>query len=355
MLARNLLLTLAALAAGAPKPTCGQLPRLPEGPAARALAGLAADTAVASIPHLEALRGPDPWGRHSTWELWADTLVAESRSQQADYDRRALLCRLAHAHGRDADAWGHFALLTGSPEHAAATLPYLFPGIPEELQAQPGGRAPVLPEGVLLRPALPPAPAGGGPLAYREAEISDLRIGATHFSLSLLVENTGVQLDLKGLSGPPAELELLLPEPQDFEIRVEYVDWMRQEQRHAPRRLRIETREEPLSLFGRVLARPLSRPSLPGGEDLPAALAVGGLHLDLPASLPAEERDFYAGLARRLSKLLGISVQSEYGEASGAAAAFPGIHVPMGESGAERALALRYLAHQIESRLLATP
>ncbi|MCA8979845.1 MAG: hypothetical protein KDC14_07450, partial [Planctomycetes bacterium] len=133
--------------------------RLPESPAARSFAGVGAETQ----PHsLEDLLESAPWlvehapASDAVWSSWAGWLGAAAHADRVDPARRAGLCRVACLQARWEDAWRHFERLGGHPDWQAAVAPWLMPGAPLEIAAGPGGRAIAIPDGLLLRPALPP-------------------------------------------------------------------------------------------------------------------------------------------------------------------------------------------------------
>ncbi|MFT5155220.1 MAG: hypothetical protein ACI841_005231 [Planctomycetota bacterium] len=355
----GLLLCLPFLAAAIEPAIDGTETTIPEGPAARAAAAISETTSPAKQAATSVLGNADAWMQLETWQLWSDTLLAERDATPDDRDpaRNALLARLAAIQGRDSAAWRHYSTLVASPEHAASTLPYLFPGIPAELNAAPGGVPPALPNGCALRPSLPPQPEGRGPLAYREATCTSLQIGDALIDLKMTVESTGVQLDLTHISGAAATIEVLLPEPAGFDIRVEYVDWMRQDDRHAPRLVELLPGTETISIFGRVLDRPLTRPAFSRGT-LPAQLKLGGLVLELEPGSEAADTPMLRGICSLLANLLGIDVRLTTGPEPQAAlkkpapAGFPGTRIRLSADPNERALTLRYLVDQIEASLL---
>jgi hypothetical protein len=175
-----------------------------------------------------------------------------------------------------------------------------------------------------------------------------VRVGAALVDVTVTVEATGVQVDLAHVEGEAATVHVLLPEPQGFEIRVEYLDWMRRDDAdmRTPIRVELLPGEEPHQLYGRVLER---RSDLPTGAaaQLPAALRQGGLTFEVPADDP--EHATLAQIAAVVEDLLGVRTRL----------LAPG-QPPTGwtrlvfrlPAGRERLERLRYLASAVEAFLL---
>jgi len=344
---------LAALFAAAPGPDALTV-TLPDGPAAKAWAGVDAATVPAELPAgWRVLEADDPWSRPETWKLWADLVAAEREGEAPRAEQRAGLALLARAHGRAQDAWGHFGTLTAAPEWAAAVLPYLLPGAPASARATRGGDPGVLPPGVVLAPLVPPSHPGAQPgdVEVLDAEVRGVRIGEARVALRVRLETGGVQVDVEHLGGGPARLFVLLPEPEGFEIRVEYNDWMVQDTLRQPLEVRLEPDAPPVSLWGRFLERPPLLPRGPAGR-LPAQLALGGLALEVAAEDP--DRALLDAAAAQLERLLGIAVRVHAaGESASedADAGWSGTRVRL-SAGAERAALLRGIASAAEAYLL---
>jgi len=179
--------------------------------------------------------------------------------------RRARLAHLARLQDRDADAWRHVARIRDG-SLARAVLPLLLPGVPAEHLGREA-----LPEGVLLRPALPP-PADGSQgtlrsLVGRPARVERIRIEDTLVSLQVVVEADGVQVDLNHLAGPPVELRVQVPVPPGVRLKILYVNWERVDDPTAPVPLRLDDSEEGRQgvVWGRFLPReprwPRARPA----------------------------------------------------------------------------------------------
>lgn len=352
-----LLLAPGAQGAQAQAPTQAR-PLLPEGPAARALAGVGRGTqphglALAS-EHLPGLLAhPDPWSLPATWEHWARWVEAEAELGEPDPSRRAALCLLARAQGRDEDAWAHLAAAGGDPAWVASALPYLWPGIAFDLPAAAGGRPAPLPAGARLAPALPPGAAevlrGRAPRA--ELALRGLQVGGGRIDLRLVLEPVGVELELRHAGGADVEVEVLLPIPPGFEAWVDYVDWLRQDEPGAPRRLTVGAGdEEPRQLFARLRPRPEPLPASPRAA-LPAGLALGGLRL----AAREEEREALAAAAAALGRLAGVpaGVRDVRAGRDGAPA-FEGVVVGVPD-GAAGARVLARVASAAEAWRLAGP
>ncbi len=279
--------------------------RLPESEAARALASVGPQTAPADLgpglldlhPWLVEPEAGPPEAVHGTWARW---IAAEAAAGVPDPTRRAGLLLVAARQSRHEEAWAHLGALVSDPGRAAAVLPILLPGVPPGTPAAEGGLPVALPDGVLLRPAPPPAPPGdpAGSLRPRHMEVRGLRVGAAVVNLRVALEPSGVQVDVEHVDGGPARLRVLLPEPEGQEIRVEYVDWMRQDTHRAPLLVELSPEdEEPHTLWGRFLPRRTPLPALPAGA-LPRGLERAGLFLACPPGGPleAEARAFAGAL-----------------------------------------------------------
>ena len=348
-------LALASLFAGARLEPSPQAPapeariELPEGPAARAFAGVGPDTTPAAFDLAGMPVSPnDPaWDRPEVWIEWAGWVRAEAAAAYPSPSRRARLCLLASLQGRADDAWEHFAALGGDPAWCAAVLPLLAPGVPVDayarLGASNGGLPGALPDGVVLEPQLPPPsrPASeiepGRRPERRHMTLTGLRIGDAILGMRIALEVEGVQVDFEHLAGGSAHFFLKLPVPAEHEIRVEYVDWMRQDESGIAHEVRIDPGSEPRILFGRFRPRSLSWPTrLP--ERMPAGFVREGVLIELSGSDPGRPRieSFAAGLAA----LLGVGVQVRPGPEPDGARIFAGLRIALHDDGS-RASKLR--------------
>lgn len=347
---------LVALAALLPAPRFPQAVVLPEGPGARAWAAVGAGTEpLPPDGELARILSADPFGEEA-WRAWTARLLAA-----ADDDgpaARADLCLVALEQGRHLDAWGHYARLVADPARAAGLRQHLWPGVPLDVPAGPGGATPPLPAGVLLRPALPePSGTWQGEEAFaailyemRAAELQGLEVGGSTLDLRLSVESTGVKLSTWLRSGDPVELRILMPEPPGYAIEIEYVDWLKAEGAHAVRSLVPQADGEAWVVFSRVGERDVERPAGTVAR-LPAGLRLGGLVLEdeggenaLPALPPAELLEAAVGAPVRVVD-------------PGAAAreGFPGVRMRVPAEGEARRRALCYLASALETHRLAAP
>lgn len=275
------------------------------GPFERAFALV--DPAGRGVPAaLEALPPVDPAKRDEVacWKRWASAVRAASGSSDAAA-QRAWLAALAHLQGRSDDAWEHLAHAGGDPSQLAAVLPLLFPGVePERLSSWP-----TLPDGVLLTPALPPpsTPAaevrlGTGRVRSGTARIEQLQVGAARIALAMRVEGDGVEVECTHLAGEPAHLRVRLPEPPDFELRSEYLDWNELEGVREAREIALAPGGEPVILFGRYRPRKVAWTTrVPPG--LPAQAGRDGLLLLTTKS------SLVAGLAAGLQQVLELRVE----------------------------------------------
>ena len=331
--------------------------QLPASTAADALAGIAQDTAPVALVAAPwpAWEEPD-WDGPAPWRRWVELAVEESRAPRPDAGRRSELALLAAAQGRHLDAWEHFALTGAEPAVAAAVLPQLFPGVPASAAAAPGGMAAPLPDGVLLRPLLPPldrATPHGRP-HIREAHIQGLTIGEAVVDLELNVEADGVELTFTHRSGGAARVRVILPMPPDREIRTLYVDWVRLEELPAVIELDLVPGEaSEAAIWGRFDPAAITWPPLPRPGQLPQLLERGGLLFEVDAGDPLEAR--LPHLARGLSDLLQLPASvARRGESQPKAGATAPIRIafPASQTPRARSSKLAYLISAAEGLAL---
>jgi hypothetical protein len=302
--------------------------RLPESPAARSFAGVG----PATVPHsLDEFRAATPWlaerrpAPESVWTSWAAWVGAEAAAGKVDPARRAGLCFIACTQSRWEDAWRHFERLGGHPRWQAAVAPWLLPGAPLEIDAGPGGLAMPIPDGLLLRPALPPAPRveESGRLAPRVAHLDGLQIGEAVCDLVLEVEAGGVTLEVFHRSGGSGTLLVDLPLPPDAEVFVDYVDWDRQDVQGLPLELLIEPREEEYTIYRRFKFARSEFPASPSAGVLPAAIRLHGLDfLVADAAQLAEVRTLGEACAALLELPVRVRLAADVDEVSGTAVHF---------------------------------
>ena len=255
---------------------------LPEGPAARAWASVDPDATVSDAwmealgeDAAEVLSHSDPWSAPKTWHAWSRWLKSKERSPKES----GALAYLAARGGRSADAWAHFATLVREPEVAASLMPKLLPGLPGELQVDAA-----VPRGALLTPIPPPGAldAARGVVGPISASTT-FRAGEAEVRLVISVERAGVEVKVHHLSGGSASFLVQLPELPAREVRITYIDWMRQETRNDPLLVELHPEKEgPVQLFGRFMPRDEHLPALPEGR-LPTQLLEAGLWFELAA------------------------------------------------------------------------
>ncbi|HUR27200.1 MAG TPA: hypothetical protein VM509_03380 [Planctomycetota bacterium] len=303
---------------------------LPPGPAARAFAGVGPTTAPTTLPGaaLATLDAPE-WRTPGPWTAWADAVRAEASATEPDPFRRAQLARTALAQGRFDDAWEHFAWTGAAPSVTAALLPQFLPGVTQRAEA--GGIVAALPDGALLQPAIPPpsVPAadvllGRTWIERREMRLEGLRIGAATLAMKVKLESDGIQVEFEHRAGAAAHVRVLLPELADFEVRVAYVDWMRQDEVGRVLEFDIAPGDEEHTLFGRFKPRTIGWPTnLPQGT--PSALLRDGLELSFPEDAP--DASLFRSAAPALESVLGLRVTTNRADT----APFPGVELDLAE------------------------
>ncbi|MBW2275828.1 MAG: hypothetical protein JRG96_21415, partial [Deltaproteobacteria bacterium] len=212
------------------------------------------------------------WGGELPWRRWVEALRAESGTRGPDPARRLELALLARLQGRDADAWRHLLAARANPALVAAALPAFLPGVPVEYLAHPDD----MPAGVLLRPALPPAvhdPKGSlRQLAGRVMEHRFVRVGGTLFTLRILIEGDGVQVDAIHREGPEVTVRIAPPVPPGVEIGALYADWEKIEGELEVAELTLSAEAPRHTIWGRFLPRSERWPAPRPSGDLPLPL-----------------------------------------------------------------------------------
>lgn len=283
---------------------------LPAGPAAEAVAAIPPD--LRPVP----LAGPEwpawddaAWDGHAPWARWSELALEEAGAPRPDAGRRAALALAAALQERPVDAWEHFAATAAEPAVAAALLPRLFPGVPAGAPEGRGGRPGKLPDGVLLRPILPPLDLASpyGRPRVREMHLSNLAIGAAVCDLKLAVEADGVELAFTHRGGGSARVRVVLPVPVEEEVRALYVDWEQVRDPAPVIELVLEPGDEEApgeaSVWGRFQPRILAWPA-PAELDAPLQLERGGFALEVDPGDPLAPR--LARAAEALSLMLGV-------------------------------------------------
>jgi hypothetical protein len=260
------------------------------------------------------------------------TAVAERWSRWAEWLERgdaAPLCVFAAADQRWDDAWrwwlasaeanGGLGLLRARETIAALVVGHALTRSTDATEsdvqpaAHPGTRPAAhpdasldalpaaIPDGALLRPALPPQPPGPQGTYQRCAMAArGLRIGAAVVDLEVRVELDGVQIDLTHVGGGACSVAIVLPTMSQFALAQEYVDWEEQPLPSGrPLALSIQPGDERHTLWGRFEVRPNPWPArIPA--HLPAQIARSGLVIQTTRDDPrrAELAEFAAALAR---------------------------------------------------------
>ena len=186
----------------------------------------------------------DPWSNPAVWARWAELVREVSRTERPDTPgapdasarAHALLAELALAHGRWDDVWVHAAKLADAPALLAALGPHVAPGAPWSATGGAGGLPGPLPDGILLRPGLPP-PNPERPLGWpdtRTVVVEGLKIGDALVGFELSLEGDGVQIDLTHRGGGPVTVAVEVPVPYARKLRVVHLDWERIEDEDGP-------------------------------------------------------------------------------------------------------------------------
>ena len=295
---------------------------LPPGPAAELV-----ERCASAVPRGATFRswpqGLDSvgWERVEPWVEWAKLVRAEADSEFPKALRRAELARAAIASGRSTAAWKHFENCASDPSVAAALLPYLFPGVPLEM---PPGTS--LPDGVTLRPLLPPPSEYDLPYGSFDPaslSVSDLQVGAAFLALKLDLARDGVQIDVTHLSGAATQLSLVMARPEGYYTKTEFLDWERLEDRPAARTIRCsadsETETEH-SYWGRFAPLPLRWPGIHNVAPQPLLARLRDCGIEIRAAKGLESRA--CGLAFAIEEVFGIPT-------SESSLRFSGKHVPI--------------------------
>ena len=333
------LLCAAALAQDAP-------PRaLPEGTRAeRTAAALHGGVAA------KALAAPAP-GSAEAWKGWAADLEAARKTKEPDPACEARLALFALSQQRWNEAWSHFERTGADPATCAALLPRFLPGCAAEAPVAKDGFAGALPDGAVLRPALPPAKGDAPPsrIERREMKLARLAVGKGFVSMRIAAEYDGIVVELAHVGGESCKLAVVLPCEPGYVFANEYVDWYVQETRGAPLALELKPGEEAHTLYGRVEPRQLRAPErLP--EQLPALASRAGLVLELYPGDPDE------ALVRSIAECLQappLALAARVWIADGKPAP-AGLRIDLARPG-ERAQRLAGLAAAIERFVLAPP
>ncbi len=336
---------------------------LPAGLAADAVAVITPTTSAHATPSDLGSRGnvpayaQDAWSKPATWIAWGTLLSAEKDATQdaasvknaatSGAERRARLALLALEQGRSEAAWAHFAATKSDPTWTAAILPRFLPGVPSGSASAGGGNAAPLADGAILTPSLPPPTraSGEGGFDRRSMSTRSIAIGSAVVSMKVSVENEGVQIDVRHVSGGPAKIAILIPEPPDYTFGNEYVDWYRQDEMHVPHVFEVKPGEEEHTLYGRFEAREqVLRSRVP--STMPSPITLGGLWLVAPDD---PGRPLLAAAAQSISTVLGVECKLR---APGEKPFWTGISVDLSVP-SERTTKLAWLASAVERFALA--
>jgi hypothetical protein len=296
-------------AAASPTPHAATTPiSLPDSRAAKAYAASPITGAKPSrAPAAEELKfpgawKPDAWRAAATWEAWALTVRVEANARQPDVVQRARLAELALVQQRWDDAWLHFAACGASREWMSGLLPSFLPGINTNDREVRGPLPAALPDGVVLRPSLPPPSENVAPgrIDARAMKVDGFVVGTATLSMRVAVEAEGIEIDIEHRGGGAAKLSVVMPAPSDWDIGNEYVDWVVQPTHHAPLEIGIDASDPMRTLYGRFAPRELAHPTrVP--DSVPAQIEHGTLWLLAPGD--GSDAALFDGIAKSLSRL----------------------------------------------------
>ena len=166
-----------------------------------------------------------------------------------------------------------------------------------------------LPADVLLTPVVPPPPREllRGELVPRSMRVDDLAVGDAVVSISLELATDGVQLDVAHVSGGEARVAFHLPEPEDWNIRVEYFDWERRTELGRPHRFVLLPGEDELSSWARFEPKNVRWPGL--ARDDAEAAVDRARKAGMVVEAIAEFEDRARGFALAARTIFGLDVE----------------------------------------------
>jgi hypothetical protein len=343
-------------------PTAAEAPiSLPDSRAAKAYAASVITGAKPSrAPEAEPSKfpgawKPDAWRAAATWEAWALTVGAEANARQPDVVQRARLAELALVQQRWDDAWLHFAACGASREWMSGLLPSFLPGINTNDREVRGPLPAALPDGVVLRPSLPP-PSENVPPGRADAramKVEGFVVGTATLSMRVAMEAEGIEIDIEHRGGGAAKLSVVIPTPADWDIGNEYVDWVVQPTHHAPLEIAIDASDPTRTLYGRFQPRELAHPTR-APDSVPAQIEHGTLWLLAPGD--GGDTALFDGIAKSLSRLplhLVCGVRASPGSAAATDPERPCATVVDLRDDAQRDEKLAWLVSSIEHVMLA--
>ncbi len=255
-------------------------------------------------PQDGAAGGPDPaWDGELPWRSWIELARAEGAAERPDPLRRARLAVLARMQGRDGDAWRHLLACEDDPALVAALLPFFVPGVPRD---HLGSEAP-LSSGVLLAPALPPAtedPRGSlRSLVGRSLEQGAFAVESARLSLSVRVEQDGLEVEVVHLEGPEVRVRVIPPLPQRVDPGLVFADWERSSS--GPPVDFTLSADSPEHTLWLTFHRPDSRWPAPLPSDLPPLAPARRIRVVSPRG----DEPRLARFAEALAELFGVPAE----------------------------------------------
>lgn len=289
------------------------------------------------------------WRASESWSAWSADLAAARAAAAPEPEHEARLALFALEQARWEQAWQHFARCGGDPELLAGLLPRFLPGADAAAPLGPDGFAGALPDGVELRPALPPARGGAPPgrIERREMKLAALHVGKATLALRVALEYDGVVVELAHVAGEGCTVGVVLPCEAGYVFANEYIDWYAQETHGSALRVELKPGDEPHTLYGRLEPRPIRGPEHVPAK-LPELVRRQGLVLELlPGDAEAALLAAIAASWKAPPLELGATVWVR-----GTQPIPPGLRIDLTQP-AERALRIADLCGMIERFVLA--